>query len=141
MKQSIVVRVEVFREGDLYVGVCPELNVSSFGEMVDEARRSLREALEAFFEECGSKGHPGRGAGRGRLCQTEQPLAATPTGGSGAGHRQLGTTLAAGKITPVHYQTLVRVFELDGFAVKRKKGDHLILTKPGAKRPLVIKAS
>jgi predicted RNA binding protein YcfA (HicA-like mRNA interferase family) len=49
--------------------------------------------------------------------------------------------LAAGKITPVHYQKLVQVFELDGFAVKRKKGDHLILTKPGVKRPLVIKTS
>jgi predicted RNase H-like HicB family nuclease len=56
MKQSIVVRAEVFREGDLYVGVCPELDVSSFGETVDETRRSLREALEAFVEECQSMG-------------------------------------------------------------------------------------
>lgn len=56
MKQSIVVRAEIFREGDLYVAVCPELDVSSFGETVDEARRSLREALEAFFEECESMG-------------------------------------------------------------------------------------
>jgi predicted RNase H-like HicB family nuclease len=52
MNQSVVVRAEVYREGDLYVGVCPELDVSSFGETVDEARRSLREALEAFIEEC-----------------------------------------------------------------------------------------
>jgi predicted RNA binding protein YcfA (HicA-like mRNA interferase family) len=33
----------------------------------------------------------------------------------------------------------VKVFELDGFTVKRQKGDHLILTKPGVKRPVVIK--
>jgi predicted RNA binding protein YcfA (HicA-like mRNA interferase family) len=36
---------------------------------------------------------------------------------------------------------LVKVFELDGFTVRRQKGDHLILTKPGVKRPVVIKTS
>jgi predicted RNase H-like HicB family nuclease len=51
MKQSVIVRAEVFREGDLYVGVCPELDASSFGETVEEARRSLREALGASLEE------------------------------------------------------------------------------------------
>ena len=45
------------------------------------------------------------------------------------------------KITPIPYQKLVKVFELDGFTVKRHKGDHLILTRPGVKRPLVIKTS
>lgn len=45
------------------------------------------------------------------------------------------------KITPIHYQKLVSVFERDGFTVRRRKGDHLILTKPGVRRPLVIKTS
>jgi predicted RNA binding protein YcfA (HicA-like mRNA interferase family) len=45
------------------------------------------------------------------------------------------------KIIPIPYTTLVKVFELEGFVVKRQKGDHLILTKPGVKRPLVIKTS
>jgi predicted RNA binding protein YcfA (HicA-like mRNA interferase family) len=45
------------------------------------------------------------------------------------------------KIIPVHYETLVKVFELDGFQIKRKKGDHLIMTKSGITRPLVIKTS
>jgi predicted RNA binding protein YcfA (HicA-like mRNA interferase family) len=45
------------------------------------------------------------------------------------------------KITPIPYQTLVKVFEADGFIVKRQKGDHLILTKPGIRRPVVIKTS
>jgi predicted RNA binding protein YcfA (HicA-like mRNA interferase family) len=45
------------------------------------------------------------------------------------------------KITPIPYTTLVKVFELEGFVLKRQKGDHLILTKPGVKRPLVIKTS
>jgi predicted RNA binding protein YcfA (HicA-like mRNA interferase family) len=45
------------------------------------------------------------------------------------------------KIIPVHYETLIRIFELDGFVVQRKKGDHIIMTKAGVKRPLVIKTS
>ncbi len=45
------------------------------------------------------------------------------------------------RITPIHYCKLVNVFELDGFTVKRQKGDHLILTKPRVKRPVVIKRS
>lgn len=49
--------------------------------------------------------------------------------------------MAPHKITPIPYQKLVQVFELDGFTVKRQKGDHLILTKPGVKRPVVIKTS
>ncbi len=49
--------------------------------------------------------------------------------------------MASRKITPIPYQKLVKIFELDGFTIKRQKGDHLILTKPGAKRPVVIKKS
>jgi predicted RNA binding protein YcfA (HicA-like mRNA interferase family) len=45
------------------------------------------------------------------------------------------------KITPVDYRTLIRVFELDGFAVSRQKGDHIVMTKPGVPRPVVIKTS
>jgi len=45
------------------------------------------------------------------------------------------------KITPVRYKTLIKVFELDGFEVKRQKGDHLIMVKPGVSRPVVIKTS
>ncbi|WP_413166421.1 type II toxin-antitoxin system HicB family antitoxin [Capilliphycus salinus ALCB114379] len=56
MSQPIEVRVEIFREGDLYVGVCPDLDVSSFGETVEEAKQSLQEALSAFIEECEAMG-------------------------------------------------------------------------------------
>jgi predicted RNA binding protein YcfA (HicA-like mRNA interferase family) len=45
------------------------------------------------------------------------------------------------KITPVDYRILTRVFELDGFTVKRQKGDHIVLTKPGILRPVVITSS
>jgi len=50
--QKVIFRAEIFREGDLYVALCPELNVSSFGETVEEAKCSLHEAVEAFIEEC-----------------------------------------------------------------------------------------
>jgi predicted RNA binding protein YcfA (HicA-like mRNA interferase family) len=45
------------------------------------------------------------------------------------------------KITPIDYRTLIRVFELDGFTISRQKGDHIVMTKPGVSRPVVIKIS
>ena len=36
----------------LYVGFAPELNLSSFGETLDETKRSIKEAVEGFLEEC-----------------------------------------------------------------------------------------
>lgn len=52
MLKNIQVKCEIFQEDDLYVGICPELNVSSFGETIEEAKVSLQEALMAFLEEC-----------------------------------------------------------------------------------------
>ena len=34
-------------------------------------------------------------------------------------------------LRPVGYRTLVKIFEQDGFALNRQRGDHLIYTKPG----------
>ncbi len=50
--QNFNIKVEVFREDDLYVALCPSLNVSSYGESIEEATKSLIEAVEAFIEEC-----------------------------------------------------------------------------------------
>jgi predicted RNase H-like HicB family nuclease len=49
---NISVRIEIFKEGDAYVVLSPELNVSSFGETIEDAKRSIKEAIEAFIEEC-----------------------------------------------------------------------------------------
>lgn len=38
------------REGDGYVSLCPELDIASQGDTIEEARDNLREALELFFE-------------------------------------------------------------------------------------------
>lgn len=45
-------RIEIFKEGNQYVAIAPELNVSSFGDNPDKARESLKEAVELFLEEC-----------------------------------------------------------------------------------------
>ncbi len=54
--QQLNIKVEVFKEDDLYVALCPSLNVSSFGETVEDAKKSLVEAVEAFIEECSEMG-------------------------------------------------------------------------------------
>ena len=38
------------REGNGYVSLCPELDIASQGDSIEEARNNLIEALELFFE-------------------------------------------------------------------------------------------
>jgi predicted RNase H-like HicB family nuclease len=38
------------QEGSGYVSLCPELDIASQGDTVEEARNNLIEALELFFE-------------------------------------------------------------------------------------------
>ena len=38
------------REGNAYVSFCPEFDIASQGNTIEEARENLREALELFFE-------------------------------------------------------------------------------------------
>jgi len=38
------------REGDGYSALCPEVDIASQGNTVDEARANLQEALQLFFE-------------------------------------------------------------------------------------------
>jgi predicted RNase H-like HicB family nuclease len=38
------------REESGYVSFCPELDIASQGDTIEEARENLREALELFFE-------------------------------------------------------------------------------------------
>jgi len=41
----------IFQEGKSFVAHCPELDVSSCGNDVDEARRNLKTAVRLFVEE------------------------------------------------------------------------------------------
>ena len=38
------------REGSGYVSLCPDLDIASQGDSIEEARDNLREAIELFFE-------------------------------------------------------------------------------------------
>ena len=42
------------------------------------------------------------------------------------------------KLGPVSYRQLARVFEADGFRCVREEGYHMVFTKPGVIRPVVI---
>jgi predicted RNA binding protein YcfA (HicA-like mRNA interferase family) len=42
------------------------------------------------------------------------------------------------KLSPVSYKQLVKVFEADGFRHVRTEGDHMVFTKAGILRPVVI---
>jgi predicted RNase H-like HicB family nuclease len=44
------VTVIIEREGSGYVSLCPQLDIASQGDIVQEARENLRETLELFFE-------------------------------------------------------------------------------------------
>ena len=48
MQKQLTAIIE--REGDGYVSLCPELDIASQGDSIEEARENLREALELFFE-------------------------------------------------------------------------------------------
>lgn len=48
MTRSLAAIME--RDGDDYVSLCPELDIASQGDSVEQARENLRDALELFFE-------------------------------------------------------------------------------------------
>ena len=48
MVRSLTAIIE--KEDDMYVSLCPELDIASQGETVSESRDNLAEALELFFE-------------------------------------------------------------------------------------------
>ena len=52
MERKITAIIE--REEELYVALCPELDVVSQGKTIEEAKANLKEAVELFFE-CASK--------------------------------------------------------------------------------------
>lgn len=52
MIDKIVITVQLYKEDEQIVAFCPQLNVSSFGDTVKEAKKSLIEAVSLFLEEC-----------------------------------------------------------------------------------------
>ncbi|MFH1436680.1 MAG: type II toxin-antitoxin system HicB family antitoxin [Pseudomonadota bacterium] len=62
------------REGDGFVALCPEVDVASQGDSVDEARRNLKEALELFFETASPEEIKERSHGEVYITQVEMAL-------------------------------------------------------------------
>lgn len=50
MKTKKELTAFIEKEGNGYVALCPELDIASQGDTVEEARSNLVEALELFFE-------------------------------------------------------------------------------------------
>ncbi len=48
------VKYIIYKEGEYYVSQCLNVDVSSFGNNIQEAIDNLNEALELYFEESGS---------------------------------------------------------------------------------------
>jgi predicted RNase H-like HicB family nuclease len=48
MKQKLTAIIE--REDNMYVALCPELDIASQGSSIESARDNLQEAIELFFE-------------------------------------------------------------------------------------------
>jgi predicted RNase H-like HicB family nuclease len=50
MKQFKQLTCIIEREGDSYVSLCPQIDITSQGNSVEEARNNLVEAIKLFFE-------------------------------------------------------------------------------------------
>lgn len=50
MKQKRDFTALIEREGDGFFALCPELDIASQGDTVENARENLKEAVELFFE-------------------------------------------------------------------------------------------
>ncbi len=48
MTQKLTAIIE--KENDGYVSLCPELDIASQGDTIEQAKDNLKEALELFFE-------------------------------------------------------------------------------------------
>ncbi len=48
MQHSLTVIIE--KENQMYVSLCPELDIASQGATIEEAKKNLQEAVELFYE-------------------------------------------------------------------------------------------
>ena len=50
MNRKIELTAVIEKEGNMYISLCPELDIASQGDTPDEAKSNLVEALELFYE-------------------------------------------------------------------------------------------
>ena len=49
--KNLVITEEIWKEGNMYIAYCPELDVVSCGKSIEESRRNLLEVIEIQLEE------------------------------------------------------------------------------------------
>ncbi len=49
---KIKVTEEIWKEGGMYVAYCPELDMASCGESIEDAKNNLKEVISINFVEC-----------------------------------------------------------------------------------------
>lgn len=54
MSQTLQLTAVIQREDDAYVALCPEFDIASQGDTVEEARENVIEAVELFLESADS---------------------------------------------------------------------------------------
>lgn len=73
MTKTLTAIVE--REGNGYVALCPEIDIASQGDTIEQARANLREAIELFFETADPSEISGRMRGEVYVTQLEVDIA------------------------------------------------------------------
>ena len=54
--KKIIATVELWQEGGMFTSYCPELDITSCGHTVDEAKKNLRVVIEIQLEETAKLG-------------------------------------------------------------------------------------
>jgi hypothetical protein len=55
-KDRIVYQIEESKAGSAFQAVCPELDITGFGDTVEQARESLRTQVSGYVEDCDEMG-------------------------------------------------------------------------------------
>ena len=50
MEKSTKLTAIVWKEGNQYVSLCPQIDISSFGDTKEDALKNLKEAIDLYFE-------------------------------------------------------------------------------------------
>ena len=75
MKRTTQFTAVIEREGDIFVSLCPQLDIASQGLSIEEAKSNLQEAIELFFESASQTEIESRVHGEVFITQIEVSLA------------------------------------------------------------------
>src|SRR5262249_47010089 len=134
------ITIQVFKEGKEFVAHTPELDILSCGDTEATAFHNLKEAVTLFLEEADKMGTLNQILDEAGLFKHADKLEG-PKLVSTQRSPYLSLCCISKKLSPVSYKQLRMVFEGDGFRLVREQGDHMVFTKPGVIRPVVIPKS